>query len=298
MPTLEELERVARGGPPVPLTGEDRDRIAAARAVVEAALASGDAVYGVTTGIGNLASVRIGADDAAALQLNLVRSHAVGAGPPLDREVVRAMLALLAASLRRGHSGVRAEVVDLLVGMLERDVVPVVPAKGSVGSSGDLAPLAHVALVLVGEGEAWVGGERASGAAALATAGLQPLALEPQEGLALINGTHLMAAAGTLAARDARRLLDAAIVALALSLEAFKGSTVPFDARLAATRPHPGHERVAARLRDLLAGSEVVARHADRGPVQGPHTLRCAPQVLGPVDDALRYVASAIEREL
>ena len=298
MPTLEELERVARGAPPAPLTDDDRRRIAAARAVVEEALASGEAVYGVTTGIGNLASVRIGAQDAAALQLNLVRSHAVGAGEPLASEVVRAMLALLAASLRRGHSGVRADVVMSLLAMLDADVVPVVPAKGSVGSSGDLAPLAHVALVLVGEGEAFMGGERLTGAAALAHAGLEPLALEPKEGLALINGTHLMAAAGCLAVRDARRLLDAAVVALALSLEAFKGSTVPFDARLAAIRPHPGHERVAARLRELLAGSDVVASHADCGRVQDPYTLRCAPQVLGAIDDALAYVENAVEREL
>src|SRR5882724_5204690 len=158
MPTLEELERVARGGSPAALTDSDRARIAAARAVVDGVLASESVVYGVTTGIGNLASVRIGADDAAALQLNLVRSHAVGAGPPLPREVVRAMLALLAASLRRGYSGVREQVVELLLGMLERGVAPVVPSKGSVGSSGDLAPLAHIALVLVGEGSAVVGG--------------------------------------------------------------------------------------------------------------------------------------------
>jgi histidine ammonia-lyase len=298
MPTLEDLERVARGGAPAPLTGADRARVAAARAVIDDALASGEAVYGVTTGIGNLASVRIGADDAVALQLNLVRSHAVGAGPPLPGEVVRGMLALLADSLRRGHSGVREQVIELLLGMLERDVVPVVPSKGSVGSSGDLAPLAHVALVLVGEGEADVEGERLEGAAALARAGLEPVALEPKEGLALINGTHLMAAAGGLAVRDARRLLEAAVAALALSLEAFKGSTVPFDERLAGVRPHPGAARVAARLRALLAGSEVVASHADCGRVQDPYTLRCAPQVLGAVDDALTYVETALEREL
>ncbi|MGZ8632974.1 MAG: aromatic amino acid lyase, partial [Solirubrobacteraceae bacterium] len=204
MPTLEDLERVARGGRPAPLSPDDRARIAAARAVVDTALASGSVVYGVSTGIGNLASVRIGADDAAALQLNLVRSHAVGAGSALPGEVVRGMLALLAASLRRGHSGVREEVVELLLAMLERGVEPVVPAKGSVGSSGDLAPLAHVALVLVGEGEAELDGERLDGAAALGRAGLEPVALEPKEGLALINGTHLMAAAGGLAVRDAR----------------------------------------------------------------------------------------------
>jgi histidine ammonia-lyase len=298
MPTLEEIERVARGGAPAPLTAEDRARIGASRAVIDDALASGSAVYGVTTGIGNLASVRIGAEDAAALQLNLVRSHAVGAGPALPPEVVRGMLALLAASLRRGHSGVRAEVVELLLAMLERGVVPVVPAKGSVGSSGDLAPLAHIALVLVGEGEAEIDDQRMDGAAALHRAGLRPIALAPKEGLALINGTHLMAAAGALAVRDAGRLLDAAIVGLALSLEAFKGSTVPFDARLGEVRPHPGHARVAERLRGLLEGSDVVASHADCGRVQDPYTLRCAPQVLGAFDDALAYVETALEREL
>jgi histidine ammonia-lyase len=176
--------------------------------------------------------------------------------------------------------------------------VPVVPSRGSVGSSGDLAPLAHLALVLIGEGEAKLGGERMPGAQALARAGLEPIMLTAKEGLALINGTHLMAAAGALAVRDAQRLLEAAIVAVALSLEAFKGSTVPFDERLHAIRGHPGPARVAARLRALLAGSEVVASHADCGRVQDPYTLRCAPQVIGAIDDGLRYVAGTVEREL
>jgi histidine ammonia-lyase len=298
MPTLDELERVARGGAPAPLTDADRERVAAARAVVDAALASGEAIYGVTTGIGNLASVRIGADDAVALQLNLVRSHAVGAGPPLPAEVVRGMLALLADSLRRGHSGVREQVVELLLAMLDRGVVPVVPSKGSVGSSGDLAPLAHIALVLVGEGEAELDGARLDGAAALRRAGLEPVVLGPKEGLALINGTHLMAAAGGLAVRDARRLLDAATVAVALSLEAFKGSTVPFDPRLHGLRGQPGPAAIAERLKALLDGSPVVSSHADCGRVQDPYTLRCAPQVLGAIADALAYVEAAIEREL
>jgi histidine ammonia-lyase len=208
------------------------------------------------------------------------------------------MLLLLGASLRRGHSGVRPEVVELLQAMLEHGVVPVIPSKGSVGSSGDLAPLAHLALVLIGEGEATAGGERLPGAAALARAGLEPIALSAKEGLALINGTHLMAAAGGLAVREAERLVDAATVATALSLEAFKGSTVPFDARLHALRPQPGQQAVADRLRALLAGSPVVESHADCGRVQDPYTLRCAPQVLGAVADAVAYVAGAIEREL
>ncbi|HZC12641.1 MAG TPA: aromatic amino acid lyase, partial [Thermoleophilaceae bacterium] len=298
MPTLIEVEAVARGSSPPPLGSADRARIAAARAVVEAAVDSNAVVYGVTTGFGRLASVTVPAADAARLQINLLRSHAVGSGPPLDEEVVRAMLHLLAANLRRGHSGVRVELVELVLALLERDVVPVVPSRGSVGSSGDLVPLAHLALVLIGEGEATLAGERLAGAEALRRAGLEPLVLSAKEGLALINGTHLMAAAGALAVRDAQRLVEAAIVAAALSLEAFKGSTVPFDERLHELRGHPGPVRVAARLRALLAGSEVVASHADCGRVQDPYTLRCVPQVIGAVDDALAYVAGAIRREL
>ena len=261
-------------------------------------MGDGEVVYGVTTGFGQLSSVRIDAADAAQLQVNLLRSHAVGSGEPLAPEIVRGMLLALAASLRRGHSGVRVELVELLLALLERDVTPVIPSRGSVGSSGDLAPLAHLALVLIGEGEATAGGERRPGGAALAHAGLEPVTLAAKEGLALINGTHLMAAAGALALREAERVLAAAIVAVALSLEAFKGSTVPFDARLHALRGQPGQARVAARLRALLQGSPVVASHADCGRVQDPYTLRCAPQVLGAVADALAYVRGALEREL
>ena len=298
MPTLAELEAVARGASPPPLDNADRERIGAARAVIEDAVASELSVYGVTTGFGQLASVRVPPADAARLQVNLLRSHAVGSGPPLAEEVVRGMLFLLAGSLRRGHSGARVELVELVLGLLERGVVPVVPSRGSVGSSGDLAPLAHLGLVLIGEGEATVEGERLSGAQALERAGLRPVALTAKEGLALINGTHLMAAAGALAVREAGRLVDAAVVAVALSLEAFKGSTVPYDERLLAIRGQPGPARVAARLRALLAGSEVVASHADCGRVQDPYTLRCAPQVIGAIDDALRYIEGALEHEL
>ncbi len=296
--TLARLEAVARGAAPPQLDGAARERIGAARAVVEEAVARGDAVYGVTTGIGELASVRIEPADAERLQLNLLRSHAVGAGEPLPEEVVRGMVLLLAASLGRGHSGVRLELVELVLALLERGVVPVVPSRGSVGSSGDLAPLAHLGLVLVGEGEALHEGRRLPGAEALRAAGLEPLALTAKEGLALVNGTHLMTAAGALALRDAERLVEAAIVAVALSLEAFKGSTVPFDARLQAVRPQPGQALVAERLRGLLAGSAVVESHADCGRVQDPYTLRCAPQVIGAVADGLGYVRGALEREL
>jgi histidine ammonia-lyase len=298
MPTLEELEAVARGAAPPPVDADDLERIAAGRAVVEHALETGEAVYGVTTGFGQLESVRIAREDAAQLQVNLLRSHAVGSGPPLPDEIVRGMLFLLASSLRRGHSGVRAELVELVLSLLEKHVTPVVPSKGSVGSSGDLAPLAHLGLVLIGEGAATFDGDTLPGGEALARAGLGPIELSAKEGLAIINGTHLMAAAGGLAVRDAQRLLDAAVVAVALSLEAFKGSTVPFDARLLELRRQPGPAAIAERLRALLAESPVVASHADCGRVQDPYTLRCAPQVLGAVSDALRYVTSAIEREL
>jgi histidine ammonia-lyase len=298
MTSLAELEAVARGADPPLLDDDDRARIAAARQVVEDALRSGDTVYGVTTGFGDLVTVSIAPEDAAQLQLNLLRSHAVGTGAPLSDEVVRAMMFLLASSLRRGRSGVREAVVEQLLEMLTHRVTPVVPSRGSVGSSGDLAPLAHLSLVLIGEGKANYRGDCLQGAEALRRADLEPIALEAKEGLALINGTHLMAAAGGLAVRAARRILDAAVVAVALSLEAFKGSTVPFDARVHALRPQPGQGRVAARLRELLDGSPVVASHADCGRVQDPYTLRCAPQVLGAVADALDYVTGAIEREL
>jgi histidine ammonia-lyase len=296
--TLAEVEEVAHGAAPPPLTADDRARIAAGRDLVDRLVAEDALVYGVTTGFGELSKVRIDPADVRALQRNLIRSHAVGAGEPLAPEVVRGMLLLLQNSLRKGYSGARVELVELCLGLLERDVVPVVPSQGSVGSSGDLAPLAHLALVLVGEGEATVAGERLAGAEALRRAGLAPIELEAKEGLALINGTHLMAAAGTLALREAERVLQAAIVASALSLEAFKGSTAPFDARLHEVRPQAGPKVVAARLRDLLAGSPIVESHADCGRVQDPYTLRCIPQVLGAIADALAYVAGALALEL
>lgn len=298
MLTLDLLDDVARGAAPPPFASAAAETVAAARTAVDAVLAGDAAVYGVNTGVGQLAGVQIDAADARELQLNLVRSHAVGFGPPLPAETVRGMMLLLASSLARGHSGVRPVVVEQLHALLARDVVPVVPSKGSVGSSGDLAPLAHLALALIGEGEAVVGGERLDGGEALARVGLEPLVLSAKEGLALLNGTHLMAAAGGLAVRRAERLIDAATVAVALSLEAFKGSTVPFDDRLHALRPQPGQRAVARRLRALLDGSPIVASHADCGRVQDPYTLRCAPQVIGAIADAVAYATGAIEREL
>jgi histidine ammonia-lyase len=296
--TLAEVEEVARGAPPPPLTEDDRRRIGAGRALVDRLVAEHAPVYGVTTGFGDLSKVRIDPADVRTLQRNLIRSHAVGAGAPLDSDVVRGMLLLLQNSLRKGYSGARVELVEQCLALLEAGVVPVVPSQGSVGSSGDLAPLAHLALVLVGEGEALVSGDRLPGGEALRRAGLEPVELEAKEGLALINGTHLMAAAGVLALREAERVLQAAIVASALSLEAFKGSTAPFDPRLHELRPQPGPQAVAARLRGLLQGSPIVQSHANCGRVQDPYTLRCIPQVLGAIGDALAYVVGALEREL
>jgi histidine ammonia-lyase len=296
--SLHELERVARGGDAPALSDGQRALLVRGRDKVDAMVDEGAVVYGVTTGFGDLSSVRIDAADAAQLQLNLVRSHAIGVGEALPGEVVRGMLLLLANSLSKGHSGVRPELVELLLDLLRHDLLPVVPSRGSVGASGDLAPLAHIAIVLCGEGRATYGGTELDGGEALRRAGLSPIELAAKEGLALINGTHLMAACGGLALRDARRILDAAVVTAALSLEAFMGSTTPFDARIHDLRRHPGQGAVAARLRDLLAGSAIVASHADCGRVQDPYTLRCVPQVLGAIADALEYVEGVLEREL
>ena len=299
MTTLELLEHVAHGAVPPALDAGERERIAGARTVIEDALAQGREVYGVTTGFGRLASVQIPAADAAQLQVNLVRSHAVGAGPPLPADVVRGMLLLLGTSLRRGHSGVRLEVVELLQALLERDVVPVIPSKGSVGSSGDLAPLAHLALVLIGEGEASVAGERLPGGEALARAGLQPLALSAKEGLALINGTHLMAAAGGLAVREAARLVDAAVVgdgALARGVRGADGAVRRAPARAARrSRASRSSPRACAscspaarswRATPTAAASRIRTRCAAR--------RRCS----APSPTPSRYAAGALEREL
>jgi histidine ammonia-lyase len=293
--TLAAVEAVARHAAPAALTPAALARVRASRAFVERICAEDRTVYGVTTGFGHLSSVKIPPDELVALQRNLVRSHASGVGDPFDVPTIRAVLLLLLRSLARGHSGVRVALVELLAGMLNRGVTPVVPTRGSVGASGDLAPLAHVALVLIGEGEAYVDGERLPGAEALRRAGLAPLTLAAKEGLALINGTHVMEACGVLALLDARRLLRADEVASALSLEALLGSSVPLDARIHALRPQPGQGRTAARLRRLLEGG---ARHPALGRVQDPYTLRCIPQVLGAARDALDYCERVFADEL
>jgi histidine ammonia-lyase len=242
--------------------------------------------------------VRISREDLLALQRNLVRSHAAGVGDPLPPDIARAMLLIAAASLARGHSGVRPEVVEQLVALLNAGIVPRIPWQGSVGASGDLAPLAHMALVLIGEGEALYEGERLPGSEALRRAGLAPLTLQAKEGLALINGTHLMCAMAALGIHDAETLVQTAESAAATSLDALKGTDVAFDARIHHLRPHAGQLATAARLRDLLHGSEIRKSHEGCTRVQDPYTLRCIPQVIGAVRDAVAYCRGAVETEL
>ncbi len=271
------------------------------REAVERIASAGDdapRVYGVNTGFGALAETRIDADDVRRLQRNLVRSHSTGVGPDLPAEAVRGMMLLRAQTLALGHSGVRRAVVDLLLGMLAHGVVPRIPSQGSVGASGDLAPLAHLALSMIGEGEASFEGERLSGAEALGRAGLTPLELQAKEGLALINGTQYMTAWGALSLVDAFRLATCADIAGAMSLEALKGSERPFADRLMKLRPHPGQALVAENLRKVLADSAIMVSHANCGKVQDPYSLRCMPQVHGASRDALGFARDVIEREM
>ncbi|HLX57096.1 MAG TPA: histidine ammonia-lyase [Ktedonobacteraceae bacterium] len=296
--TTPEVIAVARFYAPVALGSEAVARIQAARAVIDTLAAEERKVYGVTTGFGHLSRVRIRLDQLTELQHNLLRSHAAGVGEPLSEEVTRAMMLLLAASLARGHSGVRVDVAQLLIAMLNAHIYPLVPSRGSVGASGDLAPLAHLGLTLIGEGEAVVAGQRLSGSEALKRAGLAPISLHAKEGLALINGTHLMEAIAVLALYDAQVLLRAAEVACAMSIEGLMGSHVPLDERIHRRRGQVGQQISAARLRRLVANSEINVSHADCPRVQDPYTMRCAPQVFGAVRDALDYCASIFEREL
>lgn len=296
--TLADVVAVARRGAHARLAPEAVERVQLARAVVERIGAENRTVYGITTGFGHLSRVKIAQEQLATLQRNLLRSHASGVGEPFDVPTTRAVMLLLANSLSRGHSGARVAVIELLLGLLNAQVTPIVPSRGSVGASGDLAPLAHLGLVLIGEGEALYEGRRMPGAEALRLAKLAPLTLSAKEGLALINGTHVMEAVGALATHDAWTLARAAEVAAAMSLEALLGSYVPLDARIHALRPQRGQGQTAARLRALLVGSEINTSHADCGRVQDPYSLRCIPQVLGAARDALAYCETVFDAEL
>ncbi|HWM87432.1 MAG TPA: histidine ammonia-lyase [Kofleriaceae bacterium] len=298
--TLDRIAAVARRGAAVTIASSARARMAESRAVIESVLVGGaaaPAVYGVNTGFGALAEVRISPDEIRALQRNLVRSHSAGVGSPLPRDAVRAMMLLRAAVLTRGQSGARPEVAELLCRMLAAGVHPVIPSRGSVGASGDLAPLAHLALGMIGEGEAELDGQVLPSAEALARAGMAPLELEAKEGLTLLNGTQHMTAVGGLAVFDAHETCLVADIAGAMSLEALKGTVRAFDERILAARPQPGQIESGALLRRLLADSDIAESHRDCGKVQDPYSLRCMPQVHGAARDLLGFAREVLERE-
>ena len=297
--TLAELVAIADGREQVSLAGAAAERVDRAREVVDRKAAGDEPVYGINTGFGALAETAVPRDALKALQINLLRSHAAGVGEPLPVRAVRASMALRANILAKGYSGIRRVTLERLIAMLNAGVHPVVPSRGSVGASGDLAPLAHLALVLVGEGAATVGEapQVRPGGEALAAAGLEPIALEAKEGLALINGTQPSTAVAALALDGADRLARASDIALALSIDALRGSVHPFDARIHDARPYPGQGRSAANVRALLAGSAINKSHEHCGRVQDAYSLRCAAQVHGAARDALAFVRQIVAIE-
>jgi histidine ammonia-lyase len=297
---LEDVESVARGeaAPEVRLAPDARTRVEAARAFVERLVSEGRVVYGLTTGFGALSEVMIPLDRIKELQVNLIRSHAAGIGDPLSEAETRAVALLRANVLALGNSGVRPVVIELLTELLNRRVHPIIPERGSVGASGDLAPLSHLALVLLGEGEALYEGERMDGGEALRRAGLEPVVLEAKEGLALNNGTQVLTGVGILALLAAERAVETAEVAGAMSLEALRGTPDAFDALLQDVRPHPGQSTSAARLRVLMEGSEIRESHRHGDPrVQDAYSLRCMPQVHGAARQGLAYIRQVLEIE-
>ena len=296
--TIEQVQAVARNDEKVALSRECLRRVRLSRDAVEAIVKRDKMAYGIKTGFGELANVAIPGTDLLKLQLNLIRSHATGLGEPLSEEEVRAALLVRANALAKGYSGVREELLSMIVELLNRRVHPVVPSRGSLGASGDLAPLAHVSLVLVGEGEAFYQGKRMNGRQALKAAGLRPLVLQSKEGLALVNGTSVMTGIGSLVVHDAIMLLKDALVAASMSFEALKGSPEPFDPRIARLKPHPGLVKVAANMVRLLARSEIVPSHPGAHRVQDPYSLRCIPQVLGACADAMENARRVIEIEM
>jgi len=296
--TLEAVREVAIERRPILLAPDARERVNAARAVVDTLVANNQVSYAITTGVGKLSDVRIAGDQIRELQINLVRSHAVGVGEPLSIAETRAMMALRANSLSKGFSGVRAVVIDTICELLTRGVTPWVPSQGSVGASGDLAPLAHLALLLVGEGECHDGkGGRMAGADALKRENIKPLVLEAKEAVSLINGTQAMLAVGSLSLLAAETLVDTADVIGAMACDALKGTDAAFDERIHRARPHSGQIQTAANLRKLLEGSAIRESHRDCGRVQDAYSLRCMPQVHGAVRDTLAHCRAVFETE-
>jgi histidine ammonia-lyase len=295
--SLAELRRVYLGQARLALAASARDAINASRATVQRIVDKDEVVYGINTGFGKLANTRIAHDRLAELQRNLVLSHSVGTGDALADGVVRLVLATKAVSLARGHSGVRPELVDALLALFNAGLLPRIPCKGSVGASGDLAPLAHLACVLIGEGEVNAGDKVISGREALARIGLAPFVLGPKEGLALLNGTQVSTSLALSGLFEAENVFAAALVSGSLSLEAIQGSIKPFDARVHAARGQPGQIAVAAAVRELLEGSQIVPSHADCGRVQDPYSIRCIPQVMGACLDNLNHASRVLAIE-
>ncbi|MEM1331495.1 MAG: histidine ammonia-lyase [Planctomycetota bacterium] len=294
-----QVADVARRGARVRLGDAARAGLDHAAELVQACLDDGEPHYGINTGFGSLSRSRVGPEDLEQLQLNLLRSHAAGVGEPLAEETVRAMMVCLAASLARGQSGIRADVVELVVGMLNAGIWPVVPSVGSVGASGDLAPLAHLGLTLIGEGEAFYEETRMAGGEALAAAGLEPISPTAKEGLALINGTHLMAAEAALLLEEIDRLMGAAVIAAAMSIDALRATDAFLDPRVYAARNQPGPASVAKDVKRALGGSQILTSHVENDPrVQDPYSVRCVAYVLGAARDAFDYFRSAVGQEL
>jgi histidine ammonia-lyase len=294
---LGELRQAWERPVTVEIGVQAKQRIAESNELINEVLASGDQVYGVNTGFGQLAQVRISADDLAQLQVNLVRSHAVGVGKNLDDNIVRLVMLMKIIALAEGFSGVRPELIDALCALLNNNIYPCIPEKGSVGASGDLAPLAHLAGVLIGAGEARVNGTVVPAQIALRDAGLTPVVLEPKEGLALLNGTQVSTALALAAVFRTENILAAALAAGAMASDAIKGSDTPFDKRIQSARGHGGQIAVATVLRNLMSGSEIRASHLTCSRVQDPYSIRCQPQVAGACLDVLRHVSKVLQTE-
>jgi histidine ammonia-lyase len=296
--TLADLITIARSGAQVQLTTDAEKRMIKSRHLIEQWVQEERRIYGITTGFGALSDVAISKEDTRQLQKNVLMSHAAGVGKPFDEETVRAILALRIKDLARGHSGIRLSTVQQLVAVLNWGVCPVIPEKGSVGASGDLAPLAHLSLVLIGMGEAFYKGQRLAGRQALNKCGLKPLQLEAGEGLALVNGTQVMTAIGGLAVYDAGLLAKLTDIAAAMSLEVLMGSRTEFDPKIHEVRPHPGQAAAADNMARITQHSEIITSHKDCSRIQDAYTLRCSPQVHGATRDAIRYCRDVIETEM
>ncbi len=296
--TINDVIKVCKGFEKVSLAPSSEKGICASRLFVEEALKENKVIYGITTGFGVLANTYIPPEKSEILQENIIRSHATGVGAPFEEDVVRGIILLRANALAKGYSGVRVEVITVLLELLNKKIYPYIPSQGSVGASGDLAPLAHLALVLTGEGECLVDGKRVDSSGVLKKNKIKVIKIKAKEGLALINGTQVMGALGCLAVHDSKNLIKNAQIAGAMSLEALNGTDKAFDKKIHMVRPHPGQMRCAENMRNLFKGSEIIKSHKDSSKVQDAYTLRCIPQVFGAVIDTIDYVEKVIQIEI